>query len=253
MVHMLSRERKSVNAIASNPTLVDALCTATRYENDAIRRDALGALSHISERAEGRMHIFRSGGIPELVRMLGIPVDAETRACGGLEAMAPLLHENNPRFLALLADSLYLLLLDHPQSKLSFLSLGGPSALIVLLNTHRHYPKLIYTVVRCIRAISVCPQNKTALISLGALNVLGDFIHNVDDRTQFAVLCAVRNLSDAATNEDSLGPLIISLIEVVAAGEESTTACAAGVLSNLTCNNIRNKQTLCTNRLVHFS
>ncbi|VDN22817.1 unnamed protein product [Gongylonema pulchrum] len=160
MVHMLSRERKSVNAIASNPTLVDALCTATRYENDAIRRDALGALSHISERAEGRMHIFRSGGIPELVRMLGIPVDA-----------------------------------------------------------------------------------------VRALNVLGDFIHNVDDRTQFAVLCAVRNLSDAATNEDSLGPLIISLIEVVAAGEESTTACAAGVLSNLTCNNIRNKQTLCTNRL----
>lgn len=47
-----------------------------RLENDAIRRDALGALSHISEHAEGRMQIFRSGGIPELVRMLGIPLDA---------------------------------------------------------------------------------------------------------------------------------------------------------------------------------
>lgn len=87
----------------------------------------------------------------------------------------------------------------------------------------------------------------------GILNVLGDFIDNVDDRTQFAILCAIRNLSDAAANESSLGPLIINLIHIVATGEESTTACAAGILSNLTCNNIRNKQTLCFNRSVHFA
>lgn len=91
----------------------------------------------------------------------------ETRGCGGLEALTPLLRETNPRFLALLTDSLYLLLLDNPQSKLSFLSLSGPSLLINLLDTHRQYPKLVYTVVRCIRVLSVCPQNKTALISLG--------------------------------------------------------------------------------------
>ncbi|MCP9260411.1 Protein humpback-2 [Dirofilaria immitis] len=233
MVHMLSRENKSVNAMASNPSLINALCNITRLENDAIRRDALGALSHISEHAEGRMEIFRSGGIPELVRMLGIPLDAvrhyaittlhnlllfmdyakdETRGCGGLEAMTPLLRE------------------------------------IDLLDTHRYYPKLVYTAVRCIRALSVCSQNKAALISLGILNVLGDFIDNVDDRTQFAILSAIRNLSDAAANESSLGPLIINLIHVVAAGDESTSACAAGILSNLTCNNIRNKQTLCFNR-----
>lgn len=95
----------------------------------------------------------------------------ETRACGGLEAMTPLLREKNPRFLALLVDSLYLLVLDHPQSKLSFLSLSGPSLLMAVLESHRSYPKLIYTVVRCIRAISVCPQNKSALISLGLCSV----------------------------------------------------------------------------------
>lgn len=81
---------------------------------------------------------------------------------------------------------------------------------------------------------------------------MGDFIDNVDDRTQFAILCAIRNLSDAAANESSLGPLIINLIHVVATGEESISACAAGILSNLTCNNIRNKQTLCFNRSVYF-
>lgn len=269
MVHLLSKEDKSSVAIAKNPSIVSALFSAAQLENESIQRNAMAALSHISEHAEGRMHLFRSGGIPELVRMLSVPVDAvrhyaittlhnlllymesakqETRACGGLEAMTPLLRESNPRFLALVADSLYLLVLDHPQSKLSFLSLNGPTLLIALLDSHCHHPKLVYTVVRCIRALSVCPQNKAALISLGALQVLGEFIEGVDERTQFAVLCAVRNLSDAATNEENLGPLIIRLIGVITAGEEAATACAVGVLSNLTCNNVRNKQTLCANR-----
>lgn len=33
MVHMLSRESKSVSAIASNPTLINALCGVTRYSS----------------------------------------------------------------------------------------------------------------------------------------------------------------------------------------------------------------------------
>ena len=81
--------------------------------------------------------------------------------------MTPLLRERNARFLALIADSLYLVLLDHPQGKLLFLSLNGPSLLVNLLDTHRSYPKLVYTVVRSIRAVSVCRQSKIALISLG--------------------------------------------------------------------------------------
>lgn len=81
--------------------------------------------------------------------------------------MTPLLHEHNPKFLALLADSLYLIMLDHAQSKLSFLSMNGPASLISLLDSYRQYPKLVYTIVRCIRAISVCPQNENVLISLG--------------------------------------------------------------------------------------
>lgn len=83
--------------------------------------------------------------------------------------MTPLLRERNPRFLALVADSLYLVLLDHPQGKLIFLSLNGPSLLVDLLNNYRAYPKLVYAVIRCIRAVSVCRQSKVALIALGKL------------------------------------------------------------------------------------
>lgn len=82
----------------------------------------------------------------------------------------------------------------------------------------------------------------------GALQLLGDFIDDVEERTQIAVLCAIRNLSDAATNETNIAPLIIRLLNVIAMGDESLAACATGILSNLTCNNVRNKQTVCVNR-----
>lgn len=57
--------------------------------------------------------------------------------------------------------------LDDPQSKLVFLSRGGPQTLMQIVKNFSDYRKLVYTVIRCIRSLSVCPQNKAALISLG--------------------------------------------------------------------------------------
>jgi junction plakoglobin len=151
-------------------------------------RDTAAALSHISNLADGRVHIFRSGGIAELVRMLRCPIDIvvhyavttlhnlllylesakqDTIACGGLEALVPLLKARNPKLQALVADSIYFLLLDRPQCKMTFLSLQGPQLLVNILNSGTTYIKLIYAVVRCIRSISTCPQNKASLISIG--------------------------------------------------------------------------------------
>ncbi len=88
----------------------------------------------------------------------------ETRACGGVEAFSSLLDGGNVKLLALVCDALYLLLLDHPHSKLVFLTQGGPGNLVQILRT-TSYSKLVYTALRCIRTISVCPQNKAALIT----------------------------------------------------------------------------------------
>ena len=74
----------------------------------------------------------------------------------------------------------------------------------------------------------------------------------------------MRNLSDAATNEENLSELVIYLLDLLrdtatfpeplndsdpAKESEieasSMSACACGILSNLTCNNIRNKETIC--------
>lgn len=134
------------------------------------------------------MHIFRTRGIPELVRMLQSRIDVvvhyavttlhnllvyvddtktEIISCGGLEGLIPHLDSKNSKLQALVADCLYFLLLDQPQCKQSFLSLQGPRYLISILQNNPTYIKLIYAVVRCIRSISTCVQNKASLISLG--------------------------------------------------------------------------------------
>lgn len=90
--------------------------------NEDTQRNAVATLSHISNHADGRMHIFRSGGIAALVRMLRSPVEAvvhyavttlhnlliylesakeETIACHGLEALVPLLNRPNPKLQAM--------------------------------------------------------------------------------------------------------------------------------------------------------
>lgn len=70
---------------------------------------------------------------------------------------------------------------------------------------------------------------------------------------------AIRNLSDAATNLDSLAPLVRDLLAILSEmqSDEEVISCACGILSNLTCNNVRNKQTVCEHNgiaiLVHVA
>ncbi|PAV89984.1 hypothetical protein WR25_06619 [Diploscapter pachys] len=266
-VYLLSKED---HTIVTYPNLIEALIAASRSHNLNVQRDAMGALSHISEHRDGPMLIFRSGGLAELIRMLYCPVEsvvhyavttlrnllihvepvkAQARALDAVQALSPLLLRTNPKLLAQVADSLYFLLLDDPNSKLIFLSLGGPKTLVTIMNTYPDHRKLIYTVIRCIRSLSTCMQNKAALISLGCLPALyHELCRAADERTQTAVLVAMRNLSDAATNEENLTSLVIRLLNLIRESNDVMTACACGILSNLTCNNVRNKQTVISNR-----
>jgi hypothetical protein len=117
----------------------------------ATQRNAWAALSALAGHHEGRLHIFRTGGIAELIRMLGShdeavrkyavntlhnlllylePAKEDIIALGGLEALVPLLAEENPKLQAMTADSLYLILLDRPRCKQSFLACNGPALLV---------------------------------------------------------------------------------------------------------------------------
>lgn len=58
------------------------------------------------------------------------PAKEDIIALGGLEALVPLLAEENPKLQAMTADSLYLILLDRPHCKQSFLTCNGPALLV---------------------------------------------------------------------------------------------------------------------------
>lgn len=55
-------------------------------------------------------------------------------------------------------------------------------------------------------------------------------------------LWTLRNLSDAATKEEGLDNLLQMLVQLLSSNDIQVVTCAAGVLSNLTCNNPSNKQ-----------
>lgn len=151
------------------------------------QRNAWAALSHLANHHEGRLHIFRSGGIAELIRMLGShdesvrryavttlhnlllylePAKEDIIALGGLEALVPLLMEENPKLQAMTADSIYLILLDRPLCKQAFLVCNGPSLLVSVLASRTAYLKLIYAVARCIRSVSTDQNNKVVLVNM---------------------------------------------------------------------------------------
>ncbi|KAJ1368033.1 Armadillo/beta-catenin-like repeat [Parelaphostrongylus tenuis] len=46
-----------------------------------------------------------------------------------------------------------------------------------------------------------------------------------DDRVLLAILVALRNLSDAATNEDNLAPLVVRLLEIIRVADAAQTSC----------------------------
>lgn len=268
--YMLSREDPNFfqQPGFDHRSFIEALMRASNSSNVNVRRNAIGALCHMSEQRSGPLLIFRSGGLAEIIRMLYDPLESvyhyavttlrnllmhvsesrgQARALNAVEALVPHLHKKNPKLLAQVADALYFLLIDDAQAKISFLSLLGPQLLVSILREHSDHRKLIYTVVRCIRSLSVCSSNKPALISLGCLPALyNELCVAKDERSQTAILVAMRNLSDSATNEENLTQLIIKLTEVIRVANDGMTACACGTLSNLTCNNTRNKQTVCS-------
>ena len=60
-------------------------------------------------------------------------------------------------------------------------------------------------------------------------------------------LWTLRNLSDVATKQEGLDNLLHLLVQLLSNTDINVVTCAAGILSNLTCNNPRNKVSSLTN------
>lgn len=267
LVDQLSRKDASRFALTSSQPLINALIQLITNTNDSeLLRLSASALNNISNHnKQGLLVIFKSGGIPALIKLLSSPMEPvvfyalttlhnllmyedtakiQIRKCGGIQKMVTLLSTHqNAKFLTLVMDSLQILAFSNSESKLIIAASGGPKEIIRLMRSS-NYQKLIWTCVRLMKVLSICPTNKQVLVENGAMQVLSAHLQNPsnDDRIIYNCLLTLRNLSDCAIREDNLDGLIKRLIELLTANTDiNVSTCAAGILSNLTCNNEMNK------------
>lgn len=91
----------------------------------------------------------------------------------------------------------------------------------------------------------MCVSNKPAIVEAGGMQALAMHLGHQSQRLVQNCLWTLRNLSDAGTKVDGLEGLLQSLVQLLSSTDVNVVTCAAGVLSNLTCNNQRNKVTVC--------
>uniref|UniRef100_A0A3Q1K2M4 Catenin beta 1 n=1 Tax=Anabas testudineus TaxID=64144 RepID=A0A3Q1K2M4_ANATE len=266
MVHQLSKKEASRHALMRSPQMVSAVVRAMQNTGDVeTARCSAGTLHNLSHHREGLLAIFKSGGIPALVKMLGSPVDSvlfyaittlhnlllhqegakmAVRLAGGLQKMVALLSNTNVKFLAITTDCLQILAYGNQESKLIILASGGPQALVNIMRTFT-YEKLLWTTSRVLKVLSVCSSNKPAIVEAGGMQALGLHLTDPSQRLVQNCLWTLRNLSDAATKQEGMEGLLGTLVQLLGSDDINVVTCAAGILSNLTCNNYSNKLMVC--------
>jgi len=266
MVHQLSKKEAARHAIMNNPQMIAALVKAISTTNDLeTTKGAVGTLHNLSHHRQGLLAIFKSGGIPALVKLLSSPVEAvlfyaittlhnlllhqegskmSVRLAGGLQKMVSLLQRNNVKFLAIVTDCLQILAYGNQESKLIILASQGPVELVRIMRSY-DYEKLLWTTSRVLKVLSVCGSNKPAIVEAGGMQALALHLAHPSQRLVLNCLWTLRNLSDAATKVDGLETLLQALVTLLSSEDGNIVTCAAGILSNLTCNNQRNKVIVC--------
>jgi catenin beta 1 len=79
----------------------------------------------------------------------------------------------------------------------------------------------------------------------GGMQALAMHLGHQSTRLVQNCLWTLRNLSDAATKCDNMEGLLQMLIQLLSSNDINIVTCAAGIVSNLTCNNQRNKVIVC--------
>ncbi|XP_043910743.1 junction plakoglobin-like isoform X2 [Protopterus annectens] len=262
IVNQLSKSDAACYALMQSPQIVQAIIHVMHNNSDLETARCISSIFHsFSHHQQGLQVIFQSGGIPALVRMLSSPVESALfwsittlhnlllyqegakialRLAEGIERIVPLLNKNNPKFLAIAADCLYLLSYGNPESKLIILAFGGPEALVRILRDY-NYEKLLWSASNALHVLSVCPNNKPTIVKAGGMQVLTKHLVSSSPRLVMNSLWTLRNLSDAASKEDGLDNLLKIMVHELSNENPDVVACCSGILSNLTCQNNRNK------------
>merc|ERR1719259_335279 len=266
MVHQLSKKEASRHAIMNSPLMVAALVKALSNTSDLeSTKGAVGTLHNLSHHRQGLLAIFKSGGITALIKLLSSPVESvlfytittlhnlllhqegskmAVRLAGGIQKMVALLQRNNVKFLAIVTDCLQILAYGNQECKLIILASQGPLELVRIMRSY-DYEKLLWTTSRVLKVLSVCSSNKPAIVDAGGMQALAMHLGHPSQRLVQNCLWTLRNLSDAGTKLENMETLMQGLVQLLGSNDVNIVTCAAGILSNLTCNNQKNKVTVC--------
>ena len=212
----------------NSPQMVAALVKALSNCSDLeSTKGAVGTLHNLSHHRQGLLAIFKSGGIPALVKLLSSPVESvlfytittlhnlllhqegskmAVRLAGGIQKMVALLQRNNVKFLAIVTDCLQILAYGNQESKLIILASQGPLELVRIMRSY-DYEKLLWTTSRVLKVLSVCSSNKPAIVDAGGMQALAIHLGHASQRLVQNCLWTLRNLSDAGTKIDNMSPV----------------------------------------------
>lgn len=82
--------------------------------------------------------------------------------------------------------------------QLIILASGGPALLVRIMKIYS-YEKLLWTVSRLLKALSICPSNKPEIVQAGGMQALAQHLSNRSGRLIETILVTLRNLSNLAT------------------------------------------------------
>jgi len=96
-----------------------------------------------------------------------------------------------------------------------------------------------------LKLLSVDEHNKQRIVQCGGMFALAKHLRQESGRLTQNCLLTMRNLSDIAAGLDNAGGILESMTQLLGSSEQVTVSCCAGVLSNMTANNPKNKELLC--------
>jgi hypothetical protein len=173
LVDQLARKDASRLALATSHSLINNLLGLVLNTNELDFHNSISSiLQNLSSNKQALFVLFKSGGIPALIRLLGSPIEnivyyalstlhnllmyepqakAQIHHYNGTRKMIELLGQyNNPKFLALVLDSLHILAFNNGEVKLVIQTSGGPTELVRIMR-QTNYKKLIWTCVRLMK------------------------------------------------------------------------------------------------------
>ena len=132
----------------------------------------------------------------------------------------------------------------NQSNKEEILNADGPATLVKALTSYE-YEKLLWTISRVLKVLSVCPKNKQAIVAAGGVRSLAFHLNKPgapsSPRLVQNCLWTLRNISDVTTQSDNMRDLLEKLIPYVKCNDAVMSSCAVCILSNLLCNNVNNK------------